>query len=491
MGEEKGGGAGSCLASFFNGIRYIGNYLGRSWPSIANSTEEMSAEGADKQYDVSFRFAQSPIYSHFDEKLFAKLRAQITISVGCSDKHSGEYFKETLEKALKTFDDIVIMLDDSVQWHTGAIGIPEGQECEKHRLEEKAIEGGDKWLRDNLPYIEMLKKKYPSKKIEIKRWKAFDASEITAAVRKINQLFDRDELFQRAINTTALDFLLRVKGYDFILHEPPSNTEELEPGVIYLYKKGESIHFAVKTLNYEDVKDIALDLESQLSDEINEAILSNTPLTKEQKKAVLDITKRREYTNDRLGKVDQNGVPIPPYCSNNKIMTMSTSYLIEETAVMSMLWPKLGCHVELYPAKRSKAMQEVHERLIKTKYLFRHGSEMDIPERKKRECEVILYRKNEKLYYKTNESKDVSESQREMTKQNCVDIAKIKSTEIDALFSGSDSISNETGNKLLAIIFSRGHAPLPLLEPTEISFRRRHQALAATNSVKPAAFAQQ
>ena len=68
-----------------------------STASSAGSTPERSRKNK-RTHKISFRYSQDSLLNRNSSEL-KKLHAQITISVGCSESHSGDYFRDTLNKA--------------------------------------------------------------------------------------------------------------------------------------------------------------------------------------------------------------------------------------------------------------------------------------------------------------------------------------------------------------------------------------------------------
>ncbi len=160
-----------------------------------------------KSYRITFQHHSTLSSS----KKYKDSHAQITISVGCSGKHTGEHFRDTLDKAIKTFQKVTIMIDDSVQWRTLAIDNPRLTDEE---LKELAISNGDNWLAQNKPYIDkyMLQ---DEKKVTLVRWKDWEETEaLNNAVREMSALYyltGEAHPIKIAIDDTAQAFLERVK----------------------------------------------------------------------------------------------------------------------------------------------------------------------------------------------------------------------------------------------------------------------------------------
>lgn len=151
--------------------------------------------------------------------VYLKSCAQITISVGCSEEHYGQYFERTLHEALKTFGRIVIMVDDSIQWRTLKIKHPEYAELSNEALKIKALEHGEQWLTEHHAYIELMKAQYPDK-ISIVRWYDFTTDQrYQPVIDEIHAIYDTTDYngtgnahpIKKAIDKTAEAFRQRIK----------------------------------------------------------------------------------------------------------------------------------------------------------------------------------------------------------------------------------------------------------------------------------------
>lgn len=165
-----------------------------------------------KDYNVSFRINRD----HFPSSVLKSDKiAQITISVGCSEKHQGPYFRDTLEASVKHFKKCFIMLDDSVQWRTLKIEHPTLSDDE---LKALAIQHGDEWLKQNMAYINRINETLPEdKKVVVFRWSDFDQTQINQLIQKMKLIYEhryedgRPHPIKKAIDDTANAFLERVK----------------------------------------------------------------------------------------------------------------------------------------------------------------------------------------------------------------------------------------------------------------------------------------
>lgn len=174
------------------------------------SSEDPHSVVLELHHKISFQRSSDSILT----TPFKDATAQITISVGCSRRHSGTYFEDTLNQAVKIFKRVIIMIDDSVQWSTLAIEYPHLTDPE---LKELAINNGNTWLAENQKYID----KIDSNKIQIKRWKDWEnTDELRKAIETMKSLFDSTQYggkrqshpIRAAIEKTSLEFLGRVKS---------------------------------------------------------------------------------------------------------------------------------------------------------------------------------------------------------------------------------------------------------------------------------------
>lgn len=244
--------------------------------SSFSSLEDLSTTHFKKGYKISLKYEGTDTTLEELKKTFSESRAQLTISVGCSKKHYGEYFKASLEKAAKDFKDVVIMVDDSVQWRTLAIEIEDSEKRNEANLRDIADKNAEDWFSENQQYIDACKEKYPGK-IKLIRWKDFDAVEVQRAVNEMTQIYHNNERMRIAIDQTAAEFLERVR---------------------------------------------------------------------------------------------RRNPPVPSHCTDEDILMMSRNYLIEECGVMRKIWPKYHAQYELYPAKRTRAMEETHRLYIQEQNLL-------------------------------------------------------------------------------------------------------------------------
>lgn len=510
--------------------------------------------------DASYNIKFSPDYLDLNNNS-DDLRVQMTVSVGCSIQHRQKYFRDSLKKLCRTYgnNNVVIMLDDIIQWRTLAIGVEDPTQRTQEHLMKKAQENARAWLLENLPYIfdeqilqcvekennnmvwknsvpqpiqrmfsQYLQQKqkgpeavakwlelnldkimhlqetvdYPGK-IEIVRWKNFDAIKVQQAVQEMNDLYRNDSDFKQAVDETALDFLLRIKGYDFSLEPPVSTT--LEPGVFHLYLKNGVLQYDVKSPFSVDLREQPLNIPS-LEEEIMELISTGGTVKNDLKKKILNVISERvsqvgnekcPHVRNKLGRLNGN---FEPYCTNEEILSMSVNYLLEECGIMAKIWtthPKLKANIEAYPKKRTKAMKAVEERYIKKIYhLSSHLSEGNVSpsSEQKSKCQIAVYVKEGKLYYETklSKSKNVSEAQREITKKDCVDVLKMSKNKIKDLFhqvkssNPEDLIDNLAPyqSDFVRILKGRNHI-LFLLEAMEMKFEKTQKdelALCSTST---------
>lgn len=193
-----------------------------------------SAIGGDQQISVSpkqedsYKISFQDLEQSSSGRAYNDSTAQITISVGCSHRHSGSHFRDTLKKVAQTFKKAVIMVDDSVQWRTLAIDYPDYSE---QQLRELAIANGDRWLAEHQQSIDQ----YTN--VTVVRWKNFEINHLSRyndAVAKMKVLYEtvnyngigKSHPIKAAIDLTAQEFLKRQQkreGYDVILQ---SCTEE-------------------------------------------------------------------------------------------------------------------------------------------------------------------------------------------------------------------------------------------------------------------------
>lgn len=169
-----------------------------------------------------FRFINS-----VDQGKLKQSRCLFTISVG-QQTHEGSHFRATIDLLRESFGSCVMLVDDSLQRHTMAIGtnyLPE-------HFYETAIKEGDLWLERNKKYYSQLEnldeiirwdtwlkhRKFNEQKNAIQKLINEDVEYALAFKRSVNEYVDKCNF--RAQGSEKLD-LERAKrlSFDFILEE--------------------------------------------------------------------------------------------------------------------------------------------------------------------------------------------------------------------------------------------------------------------------------
>ncbi|MBY0545625.1 MAG: tRNA-dependent cyclodipeptide synthase [Gammaproteobacteria bacterium] len=153
---------------------------------------------------------------------FKTERAQLTISVGqpIHTKNNLRGAIELLNDA--SFQDCIIMVDDSIQWRTLIINAlikgelkPEMVSLQKNHYMRKAIDAGTEWLRESQEWISALKLPY-----KIVRWKDWmDSNAYDSALTDMLKIYDITPAIRKAIDDTAKNFLSRKITNDHPLYE--------------------------------------------------------------------------------------------------------------------------------------------------------------------------------------------------------------------------------------------------------------------------------
>lgn len=133
---------------------------------------------------------------------FANSIAQMTISVG-QTVHENERLHTISQLINRSFGGCKIMIDDSIQWYTLAIGLPDKSPQE---LLQMAIAAGDDYLARNQPYFEKLF----TIPYEIIRWKDWlHTPAWQEAIQNMYRIYEECPPFQQAIDQNVQTFLSR------------------------------------------------------------------------------------------------------------------------------------------------------------------------------------------------------------------------------------------------------------------------------------------
>lgn len=175
-----------------------------------------------KQYGVRFfssqfftgykvKFVHAPV---IDRQLRLKRSNCIMpISVGQNiDAHEGEKFSATLQLVDKSFSEVALLIDDTVQRHTLRILKPGYSDQE---LMHYAFKEGDVWLERNKKIYEKLTIPY-----KIIRWDFWRCNEnFNAKYQEVLSLYQNNEKFKNSVDKTANQYLNRIGKHVFIERE--------------------------------------------------------------------------------------------------------------------------------------------------------------------------------------------------------------------------------------------------------------------------------
>jgi hypothetical protein len=127
--------------------------------------------------------------------------AQLTISVGQS-MHEGERLMATVSLVNKSFSHCMIMIDDSIQWHTLSIG---NKAASPDALLEAAIAAGDDYLARNEAIFARFTIPY-----RIIRWRDWQGSlKWQVAIENMQTAYDTNAVLKQAIDSNVHTFLAR------------------------------------------------------------------------------------------------------------------------------------------------------------------------------------------------------------------------------------------------------------------------------------------
>jgi hypothetical protein len=127
--------------------------------------------------------------------------AQLTISVGQS-MHEGERLMATVSLVNKSFSHCSIMIDDSIQWYTLAIGAPA---TAPDVLLQEAVAAGDDYLVRNEAVFESFTIPY-----RIIRWRDWHGSlKWQLAIQNMQTAYDTNAVLKQAIDSNVHTFLAR------------------------------------------------------------------------------------------------------------------------------------------------------------------------------------------------------------------------------------------------------------------------------------------
>jgi hypothetical protein len=132
---------------------------------------------------------------------------QLTVSVG-QPIHEGERLSAALALVNTAFSHCTIMIDDSIQWRTYAIGNPNADEA---ALLQAAIQAGDDYLARNTPLFAH----YLTIPYRIVRWQDWHGTpEWQGAIERMAQTYATHPTLRQAIDTNVTTFLSRYEKKD-------------------------------------------------------------------------------------------------------------------------------------------------------------------------------------------------------------------------------------------------------------------------------------
>jgi hypothetical protein len=142
-------------------------------------------------------------FSSNDQRKLKLSTCLFTISVG-QQTHEGEYFRSTVDLLSDSFQSCVMLVDDSLQRHTMAIGREEGPDF----FYDTAIEEGNLWLERNRMYYSRLKNLR-----KIVRWDAWlKHPKFNETKKAIKKLINEDSIYARAFSDSINEFVAKRQG---------------------------------------------------------------------------------------------------------------------------------------------------------------------------------------------------------------------------------------------------------------------------------------
>jgi len=86
-----------------------------------------------------------------DKEKFKRSKCLLTISVG-QEVHEAQHFESTVQLVNDSFDSCIMLIDDSLQRHSMALGYKQSADD----FHQQSIIAGDQWLQRNAVYYEKL-----------------------------------------------------------------------------------------------------------------------------------------------------------------------------------------------------------------------------------------------------------------------------------------------------------------------------------------------
>jgi hypothetical protein len=138
------------------------------------------------------------------KKEFENSKCVAPISVG-QEIHEGDKFCAALRLINRSFKEVIILVNDSVQWYTHAI--TNSSKTEKE-LYENALQEGDFWIKRNTHYMKDTLK-IPYKLLRWDYW--LQHKDFNYYLDKLWNLYRNDAQYKKAIDENIEEFLLRMK----------------------------------------------------------------------------------------------------------------------------------------------------------------------------------------------------------------------------------------------------------------------------------------
>jgi hypothetical protein len=138
--------------------------------------------------------------SEEDRAKFKDSRCLLTISVG-QEAHEGEKFAATIDLINRSFKSCIILVDDTLQRHTLAIGSEQSSDY----FYEKTLVLGDRWINENKQYYESL-----SVVEKVIRWNYWlTCKDYLNAKEKVTSLLTVEEEYKQIFQDSIEQFLFR------------------------------------------------------------------------------------------------------------------------------------------------------------------------------------------------------------------------------------------------------------------------------------------
>ncbi len=319
------------------------------------------SSGSYKSSNLSFVYENPELKERKD--FLKNCTAQLTISVGFSDNHSGQFFRDTLRKAMQTFGKVYLMVDDSIQAKTKELQSTFNDTL----LKEIAIQEGDEWLEENK--IQEFQQEY-GERLVVLRWKDFEEKRLKEITEEMRKLYD--EFVWEEYSIAPLSDL-------------ESPTKEPDPNTIYIKHEKGKLFYHISLFSQKDDKgkikqprqikileigSQKLPLNDPLFDE--DCSLSWPELRNKYSQIICESVNPIKLGIDLTAEEFYHRKKSEIRVTREEAIKKIRAYLFEECGVMKSLWPQ-DANFELY-SKRTSAMEAIHRYLImaRVKHEERH-----------------------------------------------------------------------------------------------------------------------